>query len=374
MAFLLALVATGVAFAKDPPIGPNEVELGKEAQAAVAKDNKFVDDAAMIKRVRDIGEQLVKIANEKQVTATYGTDKVTPFEYTFDVIENEDVNAFSTPGGHIYVHTGLLKFVQSDHELAAVLAHEVAHASHHHMVYLIKKQEGLGNAAAIAILAAMLSGARGSDVSNVLLGVNLYQIAKLNGYSMDAERDSDHAAILYMKETPYNAVGLLTFLERLARRVELVNYGIYRSHPVDAERVRNTRDLLTDLRIPIKRRLVTNGAKAEVKPLAGEPSSGFQVVLGDKVIFVPAARDDQPSEASAQAAATRINKALDAGLSMFEVRADQEAGAVIARNQVLLQFSPADAKLMSTTPGEATKTAAAAIRNVIWREMVDTIH
>lgn len=364
---------SAAALAKEPLIGPNEVELGKEAVEAIAKDNKFVDDAAMLKRVRDIGEQLAKLANTKEVSASYGSAKVTPFEYTFDIIENDDVNAFSTPGGHIYVHTGLLKFVQSDHELAAVLAHEVAHASHHHMVYLIKKQEGLTKLSAAALLAVLLSGGKSTDVSNVAIGINLYQIAKLNGYSMDAERDSDRAAVLYMKETPYNPVGLLTFLERLARRIEFVDYGIYRSHPVDAERVRNTRELLTAQRVPIKRRLVTNAAKAEVKPVGGDSGTNSEVVIGDKVIMIAADREGLNSASVASQAAERINKALDSGVSYYEVRSDPGAGAVIARNQVLIQFLPTDTKLMGTTPGEAAKAAATAIKNIIWREMVETI-
>jgi hypothetical protein len=128
------------------------------------------------------------------------------------------------------------------------------------------------------------------------------------------------------------------------------------------------------MHIPIKRRMVTNATKAEVKPFGGDQSGCSQVVLGDKMLAVPAPNAEKSSEKTAQDTAERVNKALDGGLAMFEVRADQTAAAVIARNQVLLRFTPADAKLMGTTPGEAAKNAAAAIRNVIWREMVETIH
>lgn len=374
LAVFLTATLVGASAAKSPELGPREVELGKEAAAEVAKQHKLSTNEEDLKRIRAIGAKLAEIANTKVVPAVYGVDTITKFDYAFDIIEDKDVNAFCVPGGHIYVFRGLLNFVQSDDELAAVIAHEVTHASHHHMVFLLKRQAALENAEAIALLATIMSGAKGSDVFNIAQGLALLNIAKLNGYGMQAERDSDAGAVRYMMESGYNPVGLLTFMERLARRPELVDLGIYRSHPLDSDRVKAARDLLVKLKVPIDRRAVTNAAKAMVKMEKIGEAEVPGVVLSEKIIYRPAATDAKTAQQLAQEAADRINEALDSGIKVFEVKTDLAAGAISARDKLLVQISEADAKLMGSTPSQAAQAAATTIKNVVIMQMVETVH
>lgn len=375
-AFALALLlAASQAFAAPKvELGENEVKMGQEAAVEIAKEHKLSSNAADLKRVREIGEKIAIIANKMEVKALYGSSKVTPFNYQFNVIEDDDVNAFSVPGGHIYINTGLLKFVESDQELAGVIAHEIIHAAHHHMVFLLQKQASLNNTMAVALLATMLGGAKSSDLGNVLLGVQLFQIAKLNGYGMQAERDADYGAIVYMQEAGYNPVGLLTFLERLAKRVELIDYGIYRSHPLDADRVKAAKTTIQSMGLPINRRATTNATKAEVKTEKINGADVPQVMIKDRVIYRPAAADGKSSALRAMEAAESINGALDSGIQMHEIRVDPTGEAIIVRNKPLLMVSEADAKLMGKTPAQVTQAAAQAIRDVIWKQMVETMH
>lgn len=358
----------------DVELGENEVKIGKDSAAEVIKDYKLSDNAADLKRVREIGAKIVAVANKQEVKAVYGSPKVTPFDYVFNIIEDKDVNAFSLPGGHIYVYRGLLDFVQSDHELAGVIAHEITHASHHHMVYLLKKQASLGRVMEIALLAAMLGGARSDDVGNILYGVQFYQIARLNGYGMQAERDADYCGAVYTREAGYNPVGLLTFLERLAKRPEMVEYGIYRSHPLDADRVRAAMYLIQEMGLPLNRRDTTRAIKAEVKL---ETVDGVQtpgVVIEGSVIYRPAAQDGKTPDQLAKDTADSINRVLDDGLKIHELRIDRENACVIARNKPLLLVSVADARLMGKTAAAVAMAAEAAIRNIVWKQMVNTIH
>ncbi len=374
MIFVTTLASASLAEKVDSELGENEVKLGREAAAQIAKDHKLSDNAADLKRLREIGAKIAAVANTKEVKALYGSSKVTPFEYQFNIIEDNDVNAFSVPGGHIYVNTGLLNFVQSDQELAAVIAHEIVHAAHHHMVFLLRKQASLNNTMAIALLATMLGGARSTDIGNVLLGVQLYQIAKLNGYGMEAERDADYGAIIYMREAGYNPVGLLTFLERLARRPNLIDYGIYRSHPLDAERVYAAKKTIRELGLPINRRETTKAVKAEIAIGKVDGIDIPQVVIKDKVIYRPAPVNGKTAVELAQEAADRINKALDEGIQMHELKVDPMGGGVIARDKPLIIVSEADAKLMGKTPAQVRRDAAAAIREIIWKQMIETMH
>lgn len=370
----LAMSIANAAQNVDADLGENEIKMGKESAAEVAKEYKFSDNAADLKRVREIGTKLAAIANKKQIKALYGSPKVTPFNYTFEIIEDKDINAFSVPGGHIYIYRGLLDFVQSDHELAGVIAHEIIHDAHHHMVYLLRKQASLNNQLAIALLATMISGAKSADIGNVLTGLQLYQIAKLNGYGQQAERDADYGAITLMLDSNYNPVGLLTFMERLAKRPELVNYGIYQSHPLDADRVKAAKAALEELNLPINRRETTNAVCAQVATETVDGKELAEVTLDGKVIYIPAPTIDKTSLQRAQEAADRINRALDSQIQMYELTVDPLVGGVIARGEALFVISDADAKLMNKTPAQASKDGADTVRNVLWRQLVDTIH
>jgi len=278
------------------------------------------------------------------------------------------------PGGHIYIYRGLLDFVQSDHELAGVIAHEIIHDAHHHMVFLLRKQASLNNQLAIALLATMISGANSTDVGNVLTGLQLYQIAKLNGYGQQAERDADYGAINLMLDSGYNPVGLLTFMERLAKRSVLVDYGIYQSHPLDADRVKAAKAAIEELNLPINRRETTNAVYAQVTTEITDGKETPEVAINGKVIYRPAPTIDKTSLQRAQEAADRINHALDSQLQIHELTVDPLVGGVIARGEALFVVSEADAKLMDKTPAQASKDGADAIRNILWRQLVDTIH
>src|SRR5262249_439382 len=116
--------------AKPPPEDP-EVKVGRDSAAETEKEVKFITEPAIVERVNRIGQEIAAIANSTEIPATWGDPKVKKFNYSFRVVDDKDVNAFSLPGGFIYVNKGLLDYVHSDDELAGVLAHEVAHAAHH---------------------------------------------------------------------------------------------------------------------------------------------------------------------------------------------------------------------------------------------------
>ncbi len=117
--------------------------------------------------MRLIGGELAAIANASKVRTTWGDKRLNPFEYTFKVVE-EDVNAFSLPGGYIYIYEGLVKYAESDDELAGVLAHEIAHASMRHVATMQREAGKLSAMQNPLILAAILiGGAKGGDAMMV---------------------------------------------------------------------------------------------------------------------------------------------------------------------------------------------------------------
>ena len=193
----------------------NDIKEGKEIAELVEKELKLSQDKDAEAKLQAIGAELAEIANQAPVDVTWGDGRFNQFQYQFKLLEGDDVNAFSLPGGYIFFYDGLIKFAESDDEIAAVVAHEISHAAFRHMATLRREQAKMSWAALPAILAAAFS--RNPEViSGTLTAASLTNQAFASGWSVDAEKSADYGAVQYMVKSRYNAVGMLTFMERLA--------------------------------------------------------------------------------------------------------------------------------------------------------------
>ncbi|OON70396.1 peptidase M48 [Hymenobacter sp. CRA2] len=105
-------------------------------------------------------------------------------------------NAFATPGGHIYVFTGLVKFLDNESELAGVLGHEIAHADRRHSTQLLQRQYGIG------ILASVVLGKNQGLLTQIAGG--LAGLGQLK-FSRTFEQEADKYSAIYLNGTRYYA-------------------------------------------------------------------------------------------------------------------------------------------------------------------------
>ncbi|HSV72761.1 MAG TPA: M48 family metallopeptidase [Chthonomonadales bacterium] len=353
-----------------------DVRLGRESAAEFEKSARLVTDPAIVERVNRIGQEIAAVANTEQVPMLYGLTERRRFTYVFRVVDDKDVNAFSLPGGFIYVNRGLLDFAQSDDELAGVIAHEVAHAAHRHMMKLIAEQSRLQQQVLLPILAYVLLGRpSGDDAGNVMLAGQLYIQARRNTWSIEAERDADQAAVRYLVKTRFNPVGLLTFMERLARKEMLGpqrELGIFRTHPLSAERTRSLIAVLEELRVPLNRRdvdpslRVTGTQSATVTGLA-------EVRMGDTVLARLVGVNGMTADERAARAAAAINRMMDQGLLTFELRLSTDRTRVLARRQVLVEYTAADAAAAGGTPSELAEQTRKALQTLLWQDQFNRV-
>lgn len=334
-----------------------DVELGRKYAAEVEKQIKLSEDATLLERVNRIGQELAVISREHHVVATYGDKRHNVFDYTFKVVDDSDVNAFSIPGGFIYVNSGLLEFVQSDDELAAVLAHEIAHAANRHLVTLSRQQERTQIFTLPVVIAALLAGSV-RDANLALIGQDLLLTALTSGWSQEAETDADRTAVYYMLRSKYNPVGLLTFMERLAFREKnspQFDWGIMRTHPPSRVRAERLKALLKRESIPIERSKVST----DFRVMYLDEEDGVVVMLGTDELF--RLRGEHAEERAKQVVAP-LNQFFDSVPQVFEVSASGDR--VIARGETLVRFEERDA-----TGGAAAAAAAAeaSIKRAIYR-------
>lgn len=240
-----------------------DIKMGTEYAAEVAKELKFSEDVEKIAKVEKMGKELAAIANASAVEVTFGDPRLSVFPYQFKVVKGKDVNAFSIPGGFIYIYEGLIDYAESDDELAGVVAHEISHAAFRHLAELRRRSSKIDLLQIPLILAAILT--RSPDALVGLQGANLVGQAFKSGWSLDAELSADYGAMQYMVQSSYNPVGTLTFMERLAHRDQggpQIDWGILASHPPSKERAQAMLKFLNAKNIPVKRSQVTTSLRA----------------------------------------------------------------------------------------------------------------
>jgi predicted Zn-dependent protease len=198
-----------------------EVAMGRSIAKEVAKKEKFAQDPLVQKRVEDIGNKIVAVSDRKDI------------DYHFYVLEEDEVNAVSLPGGYVYVFKGVVDKVANDDELAGVLAHEVGHIVARHS---IKKLQAMMAYSLLRVLVAQAAGS--GDVGNAA-DVAFAQL--MSGYAREDELLADQLATRYMKAAGYDPHAMISFLKKLQdidRRKPLQAKTYFKGHPYIPDRIR----------------------------------------------------------------------------------------------------------------------------------------
>ena len=345
----------------------DEVKQGQDGAAEVAKQLKLCKDKDLNERVDRIGQRLALVVNSTHYAAEYGNDRVFPFVWHFHVIEDKSFNAFSLPGGQVYVNTGLLKAVRSDDELAGVLGHEMTHSAHHHIQSLSHEQSKMTGQMLAGMLVAIFAHVNPNDMANLAQGAQYTQMGILNiKYSQQAERDADHGGTIVMQKAGYNPVGMLTFMERLGdfeNASPHFDLGILQDHPESAERVSLLTQELKEMNVPVSVtavRQVTNAPHASLHPAVGG---------GEDIVFVnhtlPTLAD--PDGSRAKDIVTKFNALLDAGLQLYQI--NYQGNEVLISDKPLITLTSADAALHpGETPESLARAAGDALRSGIYAQ------
>ncbi len=204
-----------------------EVQMGQAIAKEVAKEYKFAEDPLMQKRVEDIGKKIAAVSDRKEI------------DYHFYVLDDDEVNAVSLPGGYVYVNKGLLEKVDNDDQLAGVLGHEVGHIVARHS---IKKLQALQ---AFSILRILVAAAPSSGEVGAAADVAFTEL--LLGYGRDDELLADELGTRYAKLAGYDPHAMIAFLEKLQeinRRQPLRPKSYFKTHPYVPDRIRVVKQAL----------------------------------------------------------------------------------------------------------------------------------
>lgn len=212
----------------------DEVALGQEYAAQLARELPLVQDGAVVQYINQLGNSIATRADPRGI------------QYSFYVVNAPEVNAFAVPGGHIYINRGLIERSANLSELAGVLGHEIAHVAHRHGIE--QWQRAQQATTGIAVLSAILLGRQPSGVGAAAIEVG--GAAVFAGYSRDAEREADITAIQYLIDRGIHPQGLVSMFETLLAERQR-NPGAleqwFSTHPTTQERIDNTRNAINQI-------------------------------------------------------------------------------------------------------------------------------
>jgi predicted Zn-dependent protease len=204
LAILLGLLAAGSASARlgqrksSIVIGETEErEIGAKMAAQIRAEKQVVADKTLADYVSRTGQDIARLSDRPDMTCR------------FAVIQEKAIQAFALPGGYIYISTGLLKELDTQSQLAGVLAHEIGHVVAGHGVKQV--QDGLEFNA----LSTLVQGGASKESTQVV--VNAAIAAVLAGYNKGMEAEADTYAAMYMARTGMNPEGMAQAMDKVAK-------------------------------------------------------------------------------------------------------------------------------------------------------------
>jgi Zn-dependent protease with chaperone function len=328
-----------------------EQKLGKKLSENIEKKYEVVEDLNQNSLITEIGNKLAKVSELKGMN------------YHFKILNIEGPNAFSIPGGYIYVTYDLFDYIQSDEELAGILAHEIAHVIHNHA---LKQTRDNTKFTLLTILGVLLTGE-----PNVAVLGKLTTITFLNQYSREYEEEADLTAINLLIKAGYNPVGFLTFLERLYAREMFkpeVNLGIFQTHPETENRINYVKDKLKEREIDIDRRATTDYLKVSSKYILKDSFYTGVICIDDISVLNLTFPKREEIYLKMIETSQNLDKSLSIDLAPYEINVSVEGttSTLLIRNNKIISLDDSETIYLKKTAEEVLHETKNKIRQVLW--------
>lgn len=196
-----------------------EVSLGGQInEQLVGEEFTLYNNASVNNYVRQIGQRLVPYSTRPDIP------------YTFQVVQDEQINAFATMGGYVYVTTGLIEAADNEAQLASVIAHEIGHIAGRHAVEQMREMA----------IASGVATAAGLD-QNAAVGIGV-ELALRRPNSRQDEYEADQLGLQTLTEAGYAPSGMVAFMEKLLGRSSIPAF--LSTHPATSNRIERLNEMI----------------------------------------------------------------------------------------------------------------------------------
>lgn len=232
-----------------------ELALGEKSYNNALKKSKVIINTRDSRRVKRIGEKIARVIDRSD------------YKWEFNLVKNDEKNAFCLPGGKVVVYTGILKVAKNDDQLATVMAHEIAHALARHGAE--RMSTGMVSQG-VQLIGNIIIGSKAPHLSqsfNIAYGLGS-QYGVLLPYGRLQESEADEIGIHLMHKAGYNIYEALRFWQNMSKG-EKKNAEFFSTHPSSTNRIKNIKRVILDIE------------KKSIKPLIKKSTNNIN--LGKRI-------------------------------------------------------------------------------------------
>ncbi|WP_300668521.1 M48 family metallopeptidase [Desulfoluna sp.] len=186
-----------------------ENEVAGEFIRMIRAHYRIIDDPVVNDYIVGLGERILSAFPEQ------------PFNYHFYVVESDVFNAFAGPGGHVFIHSGLLQALPNEEALAGIMAHEISHVYSRHISDRIERSKKIGMGTLAGVAAGILVGVAGGNPSAggaLTMGTLAGSQSAALAYSREDEMQADQVGMSYMMAAGYGGEEMLTGLKTIREK------------------------------------------------------------------------------------------------------------------------------------------------------------
>ena len=210
-----------------------EMALGEKSYKESLSQSKIITGTKDATRIKNIGARIAKVANRND------------FQWEFNLVEDEAINAFCLPGGKVVVYTGILQMAKNDDQLATVISHEIAHALARHGAERMSSsmvQQGLQ---VVGNIALGVTAPQYQNLFNQTYGVGT-QLGVMLPYGRMQESEADEIGIYLMSQAGYNVNEALKFWENMSEGKK-EGSDFFSTHPSSTNRISDIQKVIAKL-------------------------------------------------------------------------------------------------------------------------------
>jgi beta-barrel assembly-enhancing protease len=243
----LVLAGAAVLLAACVPGTAEEVQMGNQYAQQIEQQLPMVRDPEVVRYINVLGDSIARVVDDRSLT------------WRFNVVDQDEINAFAVPGGHIYVNRGLIERTTNMSELAGVIGHEIAHVTQRHSMKQMAAAQRANAGLSIGCILA-------PSFCQGLAGTGVSAIAQLGfaKFSRDDESESDKFGVLYVSRAGIDPRGMPSMFRILLRERERNPGSVeawFASHPVEESRIRITEQEIAKID-PIVLRSLTRDSRS----------------------------------------------------------------------------------------------------------------
>lgn len=220
------------------------LSLSKQQYSQVLSQSKLSTNATNTAMVKRVGQRLAT-AVESYLKANGAAEEVKNYEWEFNLVADNQINAFCMPGGKIVVYEGILPVTQNEASLAIVLGHEIAHAVAKHSAEQISKQ--MRQQYGTNILGQVLNTTVGAGVGDLAgtLATQGFSLANLK-FSRSNETEADYMGIVFAAMAGYDPQVAIPFWQRMAAMSKSSKSEFFSDHPSNETRIKDLQNKMPE--------------------------------------------------------------------------------------------------------------------------------